>query len=144
MKFKYSLTNNEYLRYIPNIKTSKYHTLLLSLLKKPLFKSSEAREIGIPPRMLAYFCQKGLIERVSRGLYRVLEASSGIDLNFEELVLTAVGIPHGVICLISALCYYNLTDQIMREYRIAIPNADKSPKRPHYSLYFFLHSSGFS
>lgn len=105
--------------------------LLLPLLKKPLFKSSEARECGIPSRMLAYFCQKDLIERVSRGLYRVLDASSGIDLNFEELVLTAVSIPHGVVCLISALCYYNLTDQIMREYWIAIPNSDKSPKRPH-------------
>jgi len=46
-------------------------------------------------------------------------------------VLTASSIPHGVICLISALCYYDLTDQIMREYWIAIPNEDKCPKRPH-------------
>jgi predicted transcriptional regulator of viral defense system len=113
------------------MKKSKYHALLLPLLKKPLFTASEARERGIPSRMLAYFCQKELIERVGRGLYRVLDASSGIDLNFEELVLTAVSIPHGVICLVSALCYYNLTDQIMREYWIAIPNADKSPKRTH-------------
>ena len=66
-----------------------------------------------------------------RGLYRVAEASSGVDLDFEELVLTAPSIPKGVVCLISALCYYNLTDQIMREYWIAIPNTDKSPKRPH-------------
>ena len=72
-----------------------------------------------------------MIERAGRGLYRVAEASSGVDLDFEELVLTASSIPKGVVCLISALCYYNLTDQIMREYWIAIPNTDKSPKRPH-------------
>ncbi len=81
--------------------------------------------------MLAHFCQKGVIERVGRGLYRVAEASSGVSLDFEELVLTASSISRGVVCLVSALCYYNLSDQIMREYWIAIPNTDKSPKRPH-------------
>ncbi len=114
-----------------NMRRSKYQDLLEPLLKKPIFKTSDANSKGIPPRMLAYFCQKGVIERVSRGLYRVIKASSGINLDFEELVLTASSIPHGVICLISALCYYSLTDQIMREYWIAIPNKDTSPKRPH-------------
>ncbi len=113
------------------MKRSKYQHLLDPLLKEPMFKASEARSRGIPPRMLAHFCQKGVIERVGRGLYRVAEAASGVNLDFEELVLTVASIPKGVICLISALCYYNLTDQIMREYWIAIPNTDKSPKRPH-------------
>jgi predicted transcriptional regulator of viral defense system len=110
---------------------SKYQDLLGPLLKEPIFKASEARSRGIPSRMLAHFCQKGIIERISRGVYRVLDASSGVDLDLEDLILTVSSIPRGVICLISALCYYNLTDQIMREYWIAIPNADKSPKRPH-------------
>jgi predicted transcriptional regulator of viral defense system len=113
------------------MKQSKYQRILASFLKKPIFKASEARLKGIPSRMLAHFCQKGLIERIGRGLYRVAGASSGVSLDFEELVLTVSSIPRGAICLISALCYYNLTDQIMREYWIAVPNADKSPKRPH-------------
>lgn len=114
-----------------NMKRSKYQHLLDPLLKQPIFKASEARSRGIPPRMLAHFCNKGVIERVERGLYRVTEVSSGINIDFEELVLTALSIPKGVVCLVSALCYYNLTDQIMREYWIAIPNTNKSPKRPH-------------
>jgi predicted transcriptional regulator of viral defense system len=120
--------------YIKDMKASKYQPQLTELLKKPLFKTNDALSYGIPPRMLAHFCQKGMIERVNRGLYRVPEALSGMDLDFEELVLTAVGIPHGVICLISALCYYHLTDQIMREYWIAIPNTERSPKRPHAKI----------
>ena len=96
-----------------------------------MFKANEARSRGIPSRMLAHFCQKGVIEKVGRGLYRVAEAFSGVNLDFEELVLTASSIPRGVVCLVSALCYYGLTDQVMREYWIAIPNTDKSPKRPH-------------
>ena len=113
------------------MKQSKYQALLEQLLKEPIFKARDARSKGIPSRMLAYFCRKGVIARVGRGVYRVVEASSGVDLDFEELILTASSIPRGVICLISALCYYHLTDQIMREYWIAVPNADKSPKRPH-------------
>lgn len=113
------------------MKQSKYQHLLDPLLKEPIFKAGTARSRGIPSRMLAYFCKKKIIERVSRGLYRVINATSGIALDFEELVLTASSIPRGAICLISALCYYNLTDQIMREYWVAVPNADKSPKRSH-------------
>lgn len=113
------------------MRQSKYQYLLETFLKEPIFKASEARSRGIPSRMLAHFCRKGVIERVGRGLYRVADASSGVNFDFEELVLTVSSIPRGVICLVSALCYYNLTDQIMREYWIAIPNADKSPKRPH-------------
>jgi predicted transcriptional regulator of viral defense system len=113
------------------MKRSKYQHLLDPLLKEPIFKASDARSRGIPSRMLVHFCQKGVIERVARGLYRVVGASSGVNLDFEELVLTASSIPRGVVCLISALCYYKLTDQIMREYWIAIPNTDKRPKRPH-------------
>ena len=114
-----------------NMKNSKYATALAVLLQMPIFKACEARTLGIPSRMLAYYCQKGRIERVSRGLYRVLDIPTDVGLDFEELVLIASSIPHGVICLISALCYYNLTDQIMREYWIAVPNRDRSPKRPH-------------
>ena len=116
------------------MKHSKYHNLLAPLLEEPIFKASEARSRGIPSRMLAYFCQTGVSERISHGLYRVTEAISGINLDFEELVLTVSTIPKGAICLISALCYYNLTDQIMREYWIAIPNTDKAPKRPHVRI----------
>jgi predicted transcriptional regulator of viral defense system len=97
----------------------------------PLFKASDARMQGIPSRMLSYFCQIGTIERIERGVYRVFSAESEITIDLEELVLTATSIPHGVICLISALFYYGLTDQIMREYWIAVPNCDRSPKRLH-------------
>lgn len=114
-----------------NMKHSKYDVLLKPFLKKAIFNAAETRAKGIPSRMLAYYCQKGLIERMSRGLYRVTDFNSGIDFNFEDLVLTVLSIPNGVICLISALCYYNLTDQIMREYWIAVPNEQKSPIRPH-------------
>jgi predicted transcriptional regulator of viral defense system len=113
------------------MRISKYAKQLDQLLSKVVFKTSDARELGIPSRMLDYFCQQGIIERIGRGVYKGTDIDTGLDLSLEDLILTASSIPHGVICLISALCFYELTDQIMREYWIAVPNIDKSPKRPH-------------
>jgi len=111
--------------------SSKYIAYLQTFSKKPLFTSAEAKKKGIPPRMLAYFCKRELIERLDRGMYRVKGAKITIDFEWEDLVLTALTIPRGVICLISALCYYNMTDQIMREFWIAIPHSSKAPQRPN-------------
>lgn len=80
--------------------------------------------------MLSHFCKQKLIERVSRGIYRGTQSNTEIEFEWEDLALTAMSIPNGVICLISALSYYSLTDQIMREFWIAIPHASKSPQRP--------------
>ena len=79
--------------------------------------------------MLVYFCSKGQIERFSRGLYKIKDPDFGSEFEWEDLTLTAISIPKGVICLISALCYYGLTDEIMREYWIAIPHASSAPVR---------------
>lgn len=112
------------------MKSSKYDPIIARLAERAVFTAEEARETGIPPRMLAHFCNKGLIERISRGVYKGTAAKIDIDFRWEDLALVAMSIPNGVICLISALCYYGLTDQIMREFWIAVPHTSKSPKRP--------------
>lgn len=108
---------------------SKYSEAFRALSKMTVFSSSEGREAGIPPRMLAYFCQKGQIEKVGRGMYKIKDIDFHSAFEWEDLAITALSIPNGVICLISALCYYGLTDEIMREFWIAIPHATTSPSR---------------
>jgi predicted transcriptional regulator of viral defense system len=109
---------------------SKYEALLQVFVETPVFTAAEARAAGIPVRMLSHFCKTGVIERVSRGVYRGSKAKLEIGFQWEDLALAAMSIPNGVVCLISALCYYGLTDQIMRQFWIAVPHASKSPKRP--------------
>lgn len=109
--------------------TSKYDAVIQALVEMPVFTAAEARTAGIPSRMLSHFCKKGMIERVVRGVYRGSQAKIDIAFQWEDLALVALSIPNGVICLISALCYYGLTDQIMREFWIAIPHASKRPQR---------------
>jgi predicted transcriptional regulator of viral defense system len=109
--------------------TSKYDAIIQALVETPVFTAAEARSVGIPSRMLSHLCKKGMIERVIRGVYRGSQAKVEIDFQWEDLALVALSIPNGVVCLISALCYYGLTDQIMREFWIAIPHASKKPQR---------------
>lgn len=108
---------------------SKYSPALKALSKKAAFSSAEGRKAGIPSRMLVYFCAKGQIERISKGIYKINHLDFDAEFEWEDLVITALSIPKGVICLISALYYYGLTDEIMREFWIAIPHATTSPAR---------------
>lgn len=113
---------------------SKYLKAFKVLVKKTVFSSAEGREEGIPPRMLAYFCEKGLIEKICRGMYKIKNISFESAFEWEDLSVTVLSIPNGVICLISALCYYDLTDEIMREFWIAVPHATTSPERENVRI----------
>ncbi|MCX6128678.1 MAG: hypothetical protein NTX25_06385 [Proteobacteria bacterium] len=41
----------------------------------------------------------------------------------------AQSVPSGVVCLISALALYDMTDEIPRAHWIAVPHSSKAPKR---------------
>jgi len=111
------------------MKQSKYLGAFKELSKKSVFTSVDGLLAGIPSRVLSYFCSKGRIERVTRGIYKIKEIEFDQDFEWEDLALTAMSIPNGTICLISALCYYELTDEIMREFWIAVPHSTTSPER---------------
>ncbi|NMC64288.1 MAG: hypothetical protein GYA55_14080 [SAR324 cluster bacterium] len=102
------------------------------LLKKPSFTSKDARAKGVHPSLLAYYAKAGYLERISRGVYRGLEKDRReLPLEWEDLIATAQSIPRGVICLISALAIYQLTDEIPRQFWIAVPQHSRPPKRPN-------------
>ncbi len=95
---------------------------LSKLLKKPSFTSKQAKTYGIQANSLAYYAKKGLLERVSHGVYRSLKVKSSALFEWQDLFETASAIPNGTICLISALSYYELTQEIQRQYWIALPH----------------------
>lgn len=106
-------------------------TKLAKLLKKDAFTASEARQVGGHPSLLAYYCNKGILERVSRGFYRSAGTESKIPHEWEDAVLVARSIPRGVLCLTTALVYYDLTDEFARQIWIAVPRNSRPPKRPN-------------
>jgi predicted transcriptional regulator of viral defense system len=113
------------------MRTSKYKKQLEQFHDAPLFTAEEAMKQGIPRQTLAYMVKKGDLEKLYPGAYRFPEYEPEVEFQWENLALVATSIPEGVICLISALCYYELTDQVMRELWIAIPHESYAPKRPN-------------
>ena len=87
-------------------------------------RMAEALHAGINRYTLYSMLEKGELERLSRGVYRL----SGLpDLSDPDLAIIATRIPLAVVCLISALSYHDLTTQIPHEVSIALPVGVKSP-----------------
>jgi len=101
------------------------------LIKTPFFSIKEAEKKGISRRMLSYYVANGEMERIKRGIYcsSHYEASEK-NLQWEELAIATHNIRGGVICLVSALVYYDLTDEIMKEFWIAVDNNHSKAKFP--------------
>lgn len=106
-----------------------------AMLKKQSFTAKEARARGVHPSLLTYYAAHGYIEKLSRGVYRGLEPSrKEVPFEWEDLVAALQSIPRGVICLVSALSIYELTDEMPRQFWIAVPNATRAPRRPQTKI----------
>lgn len=110
------------------MKLTNIHTLQ-DLFARPVFHTAEARASGIHPSRLSYYVKTNRIERIGHGVYRGVDSSVDADFQWEDLVIIAKSIPQGVVCLISALAIYELTDVIPREHWIAVSHATTAPKR---------------
>ena len=79
---------------------------------------------------------EGNIERIKRGLYRWKDAKFDVE---EELINVSKIIPQGIICLESALSYYELTTYTPGEYTVAVHRKYniKLPDYPPIKLYYF-------
>jgi len=97
----------------------------------PFFTSEEAEKRGIPRHALAYLEKRGELKRIYPGAYRFAAYEPKVELQWENLGLIASSVPESVICLISALVFYDLTDQVMREIWLAVPHKSHPAKRPN-------------
>lgn len=106
--------------------------LTSDLRRKPSFTTDEARGQGLSPRMLSYYVAKGELERLARGVYRCTDyVGRDENLQWEELAVAAERLPGGVVCLVSALNFYGITDERLKEHWIAVPN---SYGRAHFPM----------
>src|SRR4029077_6809567 len=88
-------------------------------------RSSQAIGLGIHPRDLYAMKSKKIIEHISRGLYRLVDMPT---LTKPDLVTAALKIPQGVICLISALAFHDITTQIPHEVHMALKRGARKPR----------------
>jgi predicted transcriptional regulator of viral defense system len=125
--------------------TSTKLTPIEALLKKSLIRSEEAKAVGVSTSLLNHYVKNGRLRRVGRGLYIRSDLAPRVDFEWEELVYTVLAIPNGVVCYTTALILHGLTDEIARQYWIAVPHDTTIAKRPRVRLVRMRnHSLGIS
>jgi predicted transcriptional regulator of viral defense system len=93
---------------------------------------------GIPRIYLSRLCERGILQRVGRGLYVL----SNADVS-EHHTLAEAGkrVPHGVVCLLSALRFHGLTTQAPFEVWLAIGSKVWRPQVDYPRLRFVRFSA---
>jgi len=100
-------------------------------------RTAEALRLGIHPRTLYAMRDSGVLEQLSRGLYRLAELP---PLSNPDLVTVALKVPQAVICLISALAFHELTTQIPHAVDVALHNRAERPRLDYPPLRVFWFS----
>jgi predicted transcriptional regulator of viral defense system len=92
---------------------------------------------GFHPDSLAALEKNGQVEKISRGLYRLTDYVSGAH---PDLVMVSLLAPRGVVCLISALAFHEVTNEIPKYVEIAIPRQSHANKikYPPVRVYRFV------
>src|SRR5690606_16918165 len=98
---------------------------LLNLGKSGPFRASDLDAVGVPRTYLSRWEKRGLIERVSRGLYRLVEVEPTELGSVAEVARRA---PKGVICLLTALQIHDLTSELPHAVWLMIPTKGHRPK----------------
>lgn len=87
-------------------------------------RMSSALRRGITRYMLYSLRDRGVIERISRGVYRLTELP---PISNPDLVTVALRFPNAVVCLVSALAYHEITTQVPHRISIAVPRESRQP-----------------
>jgi len=101
-----------------------------------VLRTTEALRAGVHPRDLYALRDAGVLERVSRGIYRLADLP---PLAEPDLFTVTARIPKAVIALVSALHYHGLTTEIPHEVSIALPQGTSRPRLdwPPLRVYWF-------
>ncbi len=105
--------------------------------QKSVFRTGDALEAGIHPRTLYAMRDQKIIEPLGRGLFRFADMPG---LENPDLTTVAMKVPKGVICLISALAYHELTAEIPHEIYLALPRGAEPPRLDYPPLRIFWFS----
>jgi predicted transcriptional regulator of viral defense system len=106
--------------------------VIAELRKATVMRTKDLVALGVSRQYLSKLCRSGVIERVARGLYRLPDAEVSAH---HTTVQACRRIPHGVVCLLSALRFHDVTTQAPFEVWMAIevkarlPQADDPPLR---------------
>ena len=95
------------------------------LEERGIVRLREFREAGVTAATVSRMRRDGDVARLARGLYQRPDAPIGANHSLAE---AAKRQPKGVICLVSALAFHGLTDQLPRAVWMAVGAKDWAPR----------------
>lgn len=111
---------------------------LIRLARRGPLRARDLSHLGIPRAYLGRLCERGVLERVDRGLYRLAEAPIG---ELHSLAEVAKRVPHAIIALLSALQAHHLTTEVPHAVWVLIERHARMP-RPAYPQLEVVRASG--
>src|SRR5215469_326561 len=120
------------------MKLSKAEQVARLVREAGVFRPRELDRVGIPRQYLRQAKDRGLVRQVGRGLY---VADGNRVTEHHTLVEATKRVPHGIVCLLSALRFHGLTTQSPHEVWIAIAHKARRP-RADYPPMRIVHFSG--
>ena len=100
-------------------------------------RPKDLRDAGFYINWVYYLLGSGDLERIARGLYRLTEHPIRAFIGFVEV---SRQVPTGIICLRSALDYYELTTYNPPIIDIAVPRGTHRPKITYPPVNFWVFS----
>lgn len=105
---------------------STYRDRLLRLARKSgIVRARDVGAKGIPRVVLTRVVSSGELQRVGRGLYAPADRRISENAFLAELAIKS---PQGVVCLLSALRFHELTTQSPFEIWWAVPSKARAPR----------------
>jgi predicted transcriptional regulator of viral defense system len=98
---------------------------LLRLAQKGPVRARDLDGASIPRAYLKRLCDRGLLEQVGRGLYRLAD---GPVNELSSLAEVTKRVPHAVVCLLSALQVHGLTTEAPHAVWILIDRHARMPQ----------------
>ena len=95
------------------------------LRSQGMMRLSEFKVNGITAATIGRMVRGGEVIRLARGLYQLPDAPLNANHSLAE---AAKRVPRGVVCLVSALSYHELTGQLPRAVWMAIGTRDWMPR----------------
>ena len=105
-------------------------------------RMKELKEQSFHTGDISRLLKEGIIFKVKPGLYRINEFQKGVDVK-ESYLDICQAVPEGVLYLISALDFHNLTTFNPMGIYIAIPHNKKAPKIFYPPVKFFYLYENF-
>ncbi len=101
---------------------TKTEKLISFLSERGLIRARELASANIDRKILQRACERGLVECVGRGVYRLPEVQEN------PIAATCKRVPKGVICLHSALAFHGLEEAQPAEIWMAIGPRERIPQ----------------